>query len=164
MRSRRLLAVAAALFLLPPQIAAQGPDDVKATPAMSEVRSAELAWAPITPNGFDEGMQIAVVNGDPSAEGPYTLRLSFPDGYEFPAHWHPRDENLTVLSGTFLLGMGAEARDDALERYEPGDFLYLPATKPHFGGVEGYTVVQLHGEGPFEVYLAGEKPKAATSR
>jgi hypothetical protein len=27
-------------------------------------------------------------------------------GYSVPPHWHPRDEHLTVISGTFMLGFG----------------------------------------------------------
>jgi hypothetical protein len=42
----------------------------------------------------------------------------------------------------------------AVMTYEAGDFLFMPATKPHFGGVKGATVIQLHGQGPFVINLA----------
>jgi quercetin dioxygenase-like cupin family protein len=122
--------------------------------SMSATRTASLEWAPIQPPGFDAGMEFAVVLGDPSAaDQPYTLRLSFPDGYRFPAHYHPNAENVTVLSGTFLLGMGATVTDE-VTAYEPGDYLHVPATKPHYGGARGATVIQLHGVGPFDILLA----------
>lgn len=121
---------------------------------MTAVIGKTVAWAPIEIPGFAPGLKIAAISGDPAAAGPYTIRLSFPDGYKFPAHWHPNDENLTVLSGTFQLGMGAEPDDTKLMTYEAGDFLFMPATKPHFGGVKGATVVQLHGQGPFAINLA----------
>ena len=122
--------------------------------SMMAVSGKTVAWAPIEVPGFPTGLKIAAISGDPAAAGPYTIRLSFPDGYKFPSHWHPNDENLTVLSGTFQLGMGAVPDDTKLMTYEAGDFLFMPATKPHFGGVRGATVVQLHGQGPFAINLA----------
>jgi quercetin dioxygenase-like cupin family protein len=121
---------------------------------MTAVIGKSVAWNPIEIPGFPTGLKIAVITGDPAAEGPYTIRLAFPDGYQFPAHWHPRDENVTVLSGAFQLGMGDKPDLSKLSTYEPGDFLFMPATKPHFGGVKGATVVQLHGQGPFAINLA----------
>lgn len=115
-----------------------------------------LEWAPITPPGFDAGMEIAGLHGDPAVDGgAYTLRLRFPDGYRFPPHFHPRAENVTVLSGTFLLAMGEEADEGSLESYEPGDYLFLAAEHPHFGGAQGVTTIQLHGTGPFEIIVVG---------
>jgi len=124
-------------------------------PATHEFVAAEdLVFEDMDVPGFDPGMKIAVIHGDPTgAQGDYTIRLSFPDGYRFPPHWHPVPEHLTVVSGTFLLAMGETADESVLERYEPGDFLYIPAEDPHFGGAEGETVIQLHGPAPFEIIL-----------
>lgn len=114
----------------------------------------ELTFEDIEVPGFDPGMKIAVIHGNPEGnEGDYTIRLSFPDGYRFPAHWHPVPEHLTVMSGTLLLAMGETADEAALERFEPGDFLYIPPEDPHFGGAEGETVIQLHGPAPFKIIL-----------
>lgn len=146
------------LLLVPAWAAAQGPTGEANTAdhGMSVTRGAALEFAPITPPGFEPGMQIAVLSGDPGASGPYTLRLSFPDGYRFPAHWHPAVENLTVLSGTFLLGEGTEEDWSNLTRYQPGDYLHIPPRSSHYGGADGATVIQLHGVGPFEIRLANE--------
>jgi len=68
---------------------------------MSAVPAASITWTDAKIPGFPPGMKMAVINGNPDAPGAlYTLRLSFPDGYRFPPHWHPMAENLTVLSGT----------------------------------------------------------------
>lgn len=127
---------------------------------MSVTSAHSVTFADIAVPGFDPGMQIAVIHGDPNAAGPYTIRLSFPAGYRFPPHFHPMAENLTVLSGTFLLAMGDRADDSKLQAYGVGDYLYLPPTNPHFGGVREATVIQLHGQGPFTINLA----QAAESR
>lgn len=144
---------------LPAAALAQEPsaDAVAAEPAEHAMMSAsEIAFEPIEVPGFDSGMNIAVIHGDPmGASGDYTIRLSFPDGYRFPSHYHPKAEHVTVLTGTFLLAMGAETGDDStLTEYSPGDFLYLPAENPHYGGATGETVIQLHGEAPFEIILS----------
>ncbi|HEY0242653.1 MAG TPA: DUF4440 domain-containing protein [Gemmatimonadaceae bacterium] len=120
--------------------------DTDANMAMSGGSS--LKWDDLKVTGFDPGAKIAVVHGDPAGTGDYTIRLTFPDGYRFPVHWHPKAEHLTVVSGSFLLGMGTKVDEKALKTYSPGDFLYLPAKNTHFGGAKGVTVVQLHGLGP----------------
>jgi uncharacterized protein (TIGR02246 family) len=112
-----------------------------------------LTWSDLKVPGFDPGAKIAVLHGDPGSKGDYTLRLQFPGGYRFPVHWHPGAEHVSVLSGTFLLGMGNTANASAIRTYGPGDFLYIPARHAHFGGATGTTVIQLHGTGPFEIKL-----------
>jgi ketosteroid isomerase-like protein len=113
---------------------------------------AGISWSPLEVKGFPAGAKMAVIHGNP-ASGDYTIRLEFPDGYQFPVHWHPKAEHLTVLSGTFLLAQGGTVNASALKTYQPGDFLYLPARNPHFGGAKGVTIVQLHGMGPFAINL-----------
>jgi len=131
-----------------------GAMDVSAVPAAS------ITWTDANIPGFAPGMKMAVVNGNPDAPGAlYTLRLSFPDGYRFPPHWHPMAENLTVLSGTLLLAMGERTDESKLKAYGAGDYLNIAGSKPHFGGARGATVIQLHGQGPFAINLVGGAPK-----
>ena len=58
------------------------------------------------PSSLPPGSKIAVLEGDPSKEGPWVFRLKFPDGYKIPPHTHPGPERVTVISGTLNLGMG----------------------------------------------------------
>ena len=59
------------------------------------VRSGDLKWTPII-----KGCDLAAVSGDPNAEGsPFVVRLRCAAGAKIPAHWHPTDENVTVLKG-----------------------------------------------------------------
>lgn len=155
LRSTALAAIAALLAAAAPARAQQMQGAAHGDKVMSTA-AAGLTWSPIQPPGFDAGMQIAVVRGDPAAAGKeYVIRLSFPDGYRFPPHWHPVDENLTVLEGEFLLAMGERADESRLQRYLPGDFIFADAKKPHFGGAKGRTVIQLHGAGPFDIIVVG---------
>jgi len=121
----------------------------------------QVKYAPIEIPGFASGLKIAAIHGDPNAEsGMYVIRLQFPAGYRFPAHWHPNAENLTVLSGEFLLGMGDQEDAAKIVSYKPGTFMYIPGKMPHFGGVKAATVIQLHGQAPFKIELV--KPAAKT--
>ena len=125
---------------------------------MQMLASSGLAWSDFSSPGFDPGMKLAVLHGDPGKKGDYTLRLLFPAGYKFPVHWHPGPEHLTVVSGTFMLGMGNSADWNAVRTYAPGDFIYIPARHPHYGGAgRDVTVIQLHGEGPFQLFLGSPK-------
>jgi uncharacterized protein (TIGR02246 family) len=135
------------------------PAAVASSPNMNIVANSSLAWSDFTPPGFEPGMRLAVIQGDPGKEGAYTLRLQFPAGYRFPVHWHPTVENLTVVSGTFQLGMGNTADWNNLKNYGPGDYLYIPPRHAHFGGsaASGASVIQLHGQGPFEVVVGAPK-------
>jgi quercetin dioxygenase-like cupin family protein len=121
---------------------------------MTSVTAGTIKWADLSVPGFDPGLKVAVLAGNPDATtGAYTLRLAFPAGYRFPPHWHPNAENLTVVSGTFLLAMGETVNDSQLKTYGVGDYLYLPGKHPHYGGVKGATVIQLHGNAPFTINL-----------
>jgi len=100
-------------------------------------------------------MKLAVISGDPSKTGAYTVRLMFPAGYRFPVHWHPGAENLTVVSGTFQLGMGNTAKLGRAQELRAGRLHLHPARHAHFGGspTTSPSVIQLHGQGPFQVIV-----------
>lgn len=124
-----------------------------AADSMRAIAANTITWTDAEVPGFDPGMKMAVIHGNPQEAGTYTLRLSFPAGYRFPAHWHPMAENVTVLSGTLQLGMGGRVDDTKLKSYGAGDYLHIPATMPHFGGAPSAAVIQLHGQGPFAINL-----------
>jgi quercetin dioxygenase-like cupin family protein len=127
------------------------PARAQAPEAMHAQPSGTLSWTDLSVPGFAPGMKVAALHGDPASTGMYTLRLSFPAGYRFPPHFHPNAENLTVISGSFVLAMGDKVDNAKLATYAPGDYLYLPGTQPHFGGAKTAAVIQLHGQGPFTI-------------
>lgn len=96
---------------------------------------------------------MAVLQGDPSAPGElFTIRLRLPNGYVLPAHWHPTDENVTVIKGTFLVGLGdVFDRHTMLPPLHRGDFISAPANANHFAQARGRTEVQVHAIGPFAI-------------
>ena len=65
----------------------------------------DLKWGPAPPV-FEPGAQMAVLSGDPGKAAPFVVRLKVPAGYKVNPHTHPTDEHVTVISGSFGLGMG----------------------------------------------------------
>ena len=111
---------------------------------------AEIKWKD-GPASLPAGAKFAVLEGDPAKEGFFTMRLWLPDGFKIAPHWHPKVEHVTVISGTFNLGMG-EKFDQANSREMPaGSFGYWAAGMRHFAWAKGETVIQLHGIGPWMI-------------
>src|SRR5438874_6917601 len=122
-----------------------------AVPAASQVRSgAAVKWGP-GPAFLPAGARFAVLQGDPGASGVYTIRLRLPNGYVIKPHYHPTDENVTVVSGTFVVGMGDTVNWRGAQRLTAGGFITAPKDVRHFAVARGVTVVQVHGDGPFEI-------------
>jgi quercetin dioxygenase-like cupin family protein len=108
------------------------------------VEAAGLKWSPLRL----KGASIAVVSGDPDkAGGLYVLRIRNLDGTKIPPHWHPEDENITVLTGTFLVGMGDHFDEGKLKAMNAGDFASIPKEIRHFAMAKGETAYQVHGIG-----------------
>ncbi len=107
----------------------------------------DLKWTPII-----KGCDLATVAGDPSVEGtPFVVRIRCVDGAKIPAHWHPTDENVTVLKGTLLVGMGETFDETKMMTMNVGNFALMPKEMRHFAMSKGETIVQAHGAGPFKV-------------
>lgn len=103
------------------------------------------------PPSLEPGAEFAVLEGDPSAEEVFTLRLKMPDGYHISPHWHPNVERVTVLSGSFLLGSGADLDRNAVTVLEPGSYVSLPPETQHYAIMDGETVIQLTSVGPWVI-------------
>jgi len=109
-----------------------------------------LQWGPAPPF-FPAGARFAVVQGDPGGSGLYTVRLEMPAGYTIPPHWHPTDEHVTVLSGALMLGMSDKVVEAGAAVLTAGGFITAKAKEHHFAKAREKTVVQVHGQGPFEI-------------
>jgi quercetin dioxygenase-like cupin family protein len=107
-------------------------------------------WTPAPPV-LPAGAEIAVLSGNPFAEGQFVMRLKLPAGYDVPAHIHSGDELITVISGEFNIGHGEDLDHDAGTLLTAGGFVELPAGHPHFAWTSSETVVQIHGPGPFDI-------------
>jgi quercetin dioxygenase-like cupin family protein len=115
------------------------------------VAAEDLEWRP-APAKLPAGAQIARVAGDPSKPGePYVFRAKLPDGFRVPPHWHPEDENVTVIQGIMVLGFGERVDSASMRELPAGSFVTLPKEEPHYNRMEGETVLQFHGIGPYDI-------------
>jgi quercetin dioxygenase-like cupin family protein len=110
----------------------------------------QIKWQD-APAALPAGAKIAILEGDPAKEGFFTMRLSMPDGYKIPPHTHPKIEHVTVISGTFNLGMGEKFDQNATQELPAGTFGFWPAGMKHFAWAKGATVIQAHGVGPWKI-------------
>jgi len=114
------------------------------------VRPDDVKWGPAPP-GLPSGALVAVLAGNPGKAEPFVIRIKVPDGYKVPPHWHPTDENVTVIKGTFLMGKGDKFDADASEAMPTGSFVRMPKEVRHFALAKGETIVQVHCIGPFQI-------------
>jgi quercetin dioxygenase-like cupin family protein len=103
------------------------------------------------PPSLPKGARIAVLEGNPNKDGPFVFRLKLPDGYRVPPHTHPKTERVTVISGTFNIGMGAQFDQNATQVMTAGTYGYWPAGMTHFVWTKGETILQFHGMGPWSI-------------
>lgn len=127
------------------------PDAKKASaPDHGLFRAGEEKWMD-APNALPPGAKVAVLEGNPFGPGLYTMRLSVPAGYRIPPHWHKKFEHVTVISGRFNLGMGSKFDESAGNAMPAGTFGFLAPKMRHFAWASEPTVIQLHGQGPWEI-------------
>jgi ketosteroid isomerase-like protein len=119
-------------------------------PATAQVlaTSASLKWG-AGPDVLPKGVSMAVVAGDPFKPGPYVLRARMPAGYRIMPHWHPTDENVTMLDGTAAIGMGDTWDAAKMTSVGAGALAVMPAQMRHYFLAKTAVTIQVHGMGPF---------------
>lgn len=140
-------------------------------PAHERMEGAELFPADAVkwidgPPSLPKGASIAVLEGDPTKEGPFVFRVKVPDGYRIPPHTHPKTERVTVISGTFHIGMGDTFDAKKAQAMPAGTYGHWAPGMTHFVWVKGETIVQFHGEGPWTINYVNpaDDPRKATAR
>lgn len=94
------------------------------------ILSEDIDWKPFA--AFPATVRLAVIVGEPSEPGPYTIRVWVPHGVKLMPHKHPEDRVYTVISGVFYIGLGDRFDADKLEAYPPGSVIVLPGDTSHF--------------------------------
>ena len=131
----------------------------------AQTQAADVKWGPAPPF-FPKGAQFAVMQGDPSKEGVYTVRLQMPAGYFIAPHYHPTDEEVTVLSGALRLGMGDMEDSTKAVTLKGGGYVTAGANMHHYARAMEPTILQVHGMGPFAITYVNAKddPRGAGTR
>jgi quercetin dioxygenase-like cupin family protein len=128
--------------------AAAQPAGAKADHIM--VTSDAVKWVEAPPS-LPAGAKWAVLEGDPTQAGPFTFRVKVPGGFKMPPHKHPNIEHVTVIAGTFHLGMGEQLDESKVKPMPAGSFVVIPTDSPHYFVTQEETVVQAHGIGPWGI-------------
>ena len=142
---RILVGAAVAIVFLAGVVIAQ-----EAKPSHVLVSANDLKWG-APPPVFEKGASFTVVSGDPGKPGLFVVRLKMPAGYKIAPHWHPTDEHVTVLAGTFALGMGEKFDQATMKELPTGGYALLPAEMRHYAMAKTEATVQVHGMGPFQL-------------
>jgi len=144
MKSLLAAGLACALsFFLVPHASAQGPG------AHSMVTPDQLQWKDVPALG--PGVQLAVIEGPMNEAVPFTIRIRFPPGARVAAHWHPAIEHVTVMSGTFNIGVGDTFDESKAMQLSPGSVAIMQPKTTHFAFFKDETILQVHGLGPWQV-------------
>lgn len=135
------------IFSIVMQVQAQ---DMKMSGDHIMIMPDEIKWGG-APSGLPAGAQAAVIEGDPSVAGLFTLRAKIPANYMIMPHWHPADEHVTVLQGTCYMGMGDKYDENAAMKMDTGGFAVMKTGSRHYFFTKEECIIQLHGMGPWGI-------------
>lgn len=115
--------------------------------AFKAILAEDVDWRPFP--AFPPSVRLAVVVGQPTENGPYTIRVKVPGGVKLMPHRHPEDRVYTVISGVFYIGLGDQFDADKLQAYPPGAVVVLPGDTSHFHWARsGEYITQVTAIGP----------------
>ncbi len=122
----------------------------------------QLVWADAA--SLPAGAKLAIIEGPLTEAAPFMFRLKLPANYQVPAHWHPTVEHVTVLSGTFYMGLGDKLDTSKGKLLPVGSVAIMQPKTTHFAYTREEAVVQVHGIGPWGIHYvnpADDPRKAA---
>lgn len=106
----------------------------------------DLKWSEST---RAPGVQTATLAGDPSKSGPYVIRAKYPPNTVNRPHYHPGNEEITVLSGMLYFGQGMAITPERTTAVPAGSFIQQPAKSWHFLFTKADPVeLEIRGIGP----------------
>ena len=103
------------------------------------------------PVGLPPGGKVAILEGDPSKPGMFTMRGQVPANYQIKPHTHPADEHITVLKGILYMGMGETYDEKSAIAIPMGGYAVMKAGTVHYAFTRGECIVQIHGVGPWGI-------------
>ena len=109
----------------------------------------ELNWTEV--GSLPAGAKVAVIEGPLTEAVPFTFRLKLPANYKIPAHWHPAIEHVTVISGTFHMGVGDKLDTSKTMPLTAGSVAIMQVKTTHFAWTKDETIIQVHGMGPWTI-------------
>ena len=114
-----------------------------------------LKWMESAGAGLPAGAKMAVVKGDPSKAGDFTLRIKMPANYTVPPHNHPGEEVVRVMgAGTLSYGMGDKLDRANVGALTKGYHVTMAAGMNHYVFTTDPIELEVSGTGPFAITYA----------
>lgn len=113
-----------------------------------------LIWTDLP--SLPPGAKAAVIEGPLNEAKPFIVRIKLPANYQIPAHWHPAIEHVTVLSGTFNMGLGDKLDMTRTTPLATGSVAIMAPQTHHFAWTKEAAVIQVHGVGPWGITYVNE--------
>ena len=116
------------------------------------------------PSGIDR-VEMAYARrwlAQPGKAGTFVIRAKFPADYAVPAHWHPTDEKVTVLSGKLHYAMTDKLDMANAKTLTAGHSVTMKAKMNHWVHAPVATTIQVSGKGPFVITYVDPKDDPRT--
>jgi len=131
--------------------------------AASPAQSKAMKWIDGPAVGLPAGAKLAVVKGDPSKEGDFTVLIKMPANYAVPPHHHPTDEVVRVMgAGTLTYGIGDKLDKSNSGTLTKGYHVTMQSGMNHWVSTTDPVEVQVSGMGPFAITYVDPKDDPRT--
>jgi uncharacterized RmlC-like cupin family protein len=91
---------------------------------------------------------VTALAGDRRVAGLFAERIRFLPGDRGKPHVHSGDFHVTIVSGLIYVNWGTRFDTVGARAMKPGDFMVLPAGRPHFEWTDTPTEIHVQGVGP----------------
>jgi hypothetical protein len=128
---------------------------VSAATAMQPIQITTVEWKDAPPT-MPAGTKMAILEGDPKHEGMFTIRVKLPANAKVMPHFHPAPERVTVIWGEARLGFGDKFDTKKTKSFPAGSFYINPPDVHHYLYFPRTTILQITGQGPWELHYLKE--------
>ncbi len=116
------------------------------------VHAKDIQWKPC-PGNLPSDCEIAILEGSPNEPDLFTTRFRLGGAFVMPAHWHPKDERVTILQGKAYVAFGENATRETAKAFGPGDYYVNAREVVHKVWADSATILQVTGIGPWEAHF-----------
>lgn len=145
-RNNILFILLAVAMVIVPLVHAQEGNDTSPTVITPDT----LKWG--TFDAFPPGAKAAILSGDPRESGPFMLRVKIPANYKVPPNWQTVKIYVTVLSGSYSIGVGNKFDPKNGKTLPSTGSVVIPANTHLYFWTKRGAVLEVHGIGPWDIH------------
>lgn len=110
----------------------------------------KINWS--TFNAFPPGAKAAFLTGDPRKPGYFALRVKIPPNYKVPPNWQTVEIFVTVLSGSYSIGVGNNFNPKNGKTLPSTGSVVIPADSHLYFWSKKGAILEIHGVGPWDIH------------